>query len=280
MTNEPTDDTFELICKNELYFYDQPILFTADFHGATRLVTLLNDKQDEDGVWRAELFAATPTAEMIDDVSNNRRQFCDVYSQGPFFKLTRTGNMCTAEQVEALDPDVLPKPGVFLVYEYNPSEAAAPNIPAAEPEPESYSTDPFQFEYDKTLFWYDKPILFTSKIFGKTRLVTSIEDTQDEDGNWTLKYVITSPDPQMLYEVVTNKRPMIDAYKAKPFFVMHDRKGGAVAMQVDELDPAWLPDADVCLESGTEDAENMFIDGAPDPAVKIASSSQDGGEKP
>jgi hypothetical protein len=280
MTNEPTDATFELISEDVLYFYDRPILFTANIHGAMRLVTLLDEKKGEDGVWRSEYFAATPSSEMIDDVSNNRRQFRDAYDQGPFFKLEEVDGLCSAVQIDALDESKLPKPGIMLVYECKQSEAAAPNIPAAEPEPETYSTDPFQFEYDKTLFWYDKPILFTSKIFGKTRLVTSIEDTQDEDGNWTLKYVITSPDPQMLYEVVTNKRPMIDAYKAKPFFVMHDSKGGAVAMQVDELDPAWLPDADVCLESGTEDAENMFIDGAPDPAVRIASSSQDGGEKP
>jgi hypothetical protein len=92
-----------------LYFYDEPLIFTATLLGLKRLV-LLTDRQEN----RVTYVAATPGDALIAAVIANTLPLYDAFQVGPFLSITTDATSMEIEDIDAIDPAMLPTPGITL----------------------------------------------------------------------------------------------------------------------------------------------------------------------
>lgn len=102
-----------------LFWYDGPILFTAEFLGKVRLVTLLDLEDSPEGV-TAIYMVSSPDPDMMTAMRENRLPLRDASNAGPLFRLASqcfADGKTTYEEVEAWPEGTLPEPGVLLSLE-------------------------------------------------------------------------------------------------------------------------------------------------------------------
>ena len=95
------------------YFYDQPLCFTAMIEGQVRLLLVADDDHDHTS-WRA----ATPDAQTIVDMNEDRIAMRDAYTKGPFFRIDWVrGAEITIQEIDTIEPENLADEGVLLHLE-------------------------------------------------------------------------------------------------------------------------------------------------------------------
>lgn len=97
----------------------------------------------------------------------------------------------------------------------------------------------------RSLFWHDGPRIFLFPHEGADRLFTCGDET--EEG---LVYFGGSPAPDLVDRICRNETPLIEAYRAGPFFRMVWEHGSGWPTEIKEIDAfpvEMLPDPEVLL---------------------------------
>jgi hypothetical protein len=97
-----------------LYWYDQPLIFTAIIEDELRLLIIEDEYPDH-----TTYLAASPTPEQMEQLKTDKLPVFDAFQQGPFYRVIyyfNQDNDITVTELDHLDPKSLSNPGVMLHY--------------------------------------------------------------------------------------------------------------------------------------------------------------------
>lgn len=103
------------------FWYDGPILYSAQILGQLRLVTLIKFGDNE-----SIYMVSSPSEAQMRDMAENRVPLRDVSDTGPFYRMTIEDFTMTTclEEVDGWPEGMLPDPGVLLSLDTTPAQSS------------------------------------------------------------------------------------------------------------------------------------------------------------